>query len=227
MISQKKERNETTHRDYPMKPEGLTAPIHQKWTRQKPTVAGAYWVRGWSIGAPSRQALVEVCVSDEEGEILCNLHGGNSDEFAFEPVVDYSDDFEWFGPLSVAVQPAPAIDLSSIDPEWIKYAALMLRQDSDATDERCAVELDRLLALIDGQAKLQASLNEQFGIPEELRTAIRGFIAASWMPSKEESTEEMRVTYSYWHKRLVKAVGAMGYVEAEEIAMQPTKGEGE
>lgn len=74
---------------------------------------------------------------------------------------------------------------------------------------------------------LQASLNEQFGIPEELLTAIRGFIAASWMPSKEESTEEMRVTYSYWHKRLVKAVGAMGYVEAEEIAMQPTKGEGE
>lgn len=78
-------------------------------------------------------------------------------------------------------------------------------------------ENERLKSVIYGRSS-GSNLNELFGNSEELLVSIRGFIGASWMPAKEESTEEMRQTYSYWHKRLVKAVGTMGYFDAEEVA---------
>lgn len=140
---------------------------------------------------------------------------------------------QWLGPMPpqgtcLYTAPAPAIDLEQFRELLSQWKGSEYPLSYEGTHSQRALNacIADLQALIDGQAKLQASLNEPFGIPEELLVAIRGFIAASWMPSKEESTDEMRATYSYWHKRLVKAVGAMGYAEAEEIAMQATKGDG-
>ena len=88
------------------------------------------------------------------------------------------------------------------------------------SDEYAALqaENERLKSVIYGRSA-GSNLNELFGNSEELLVAIRGFISASWMPSKEESTEEMRQAYSYWRKRIIKAVGTMGYFDAEEIAI--------
>lgn len=87
-------------------------------------------------------------------------------------------------------KPSPAIDL-----EQFRRAVNAYRNFCRKNKE----EADRLLALIDGSKA--GTLNEPFGNSEELRTAVSGFLSASFMPSKEESTEEMRHTYSYWHRR--------------------------
>lgn len=74
-----------------------------QWSHAKPSVPGAYWVRGFRIGEPdSRPALVEV-THNEEGELLCNVneHNTNDETHQWSHVEDMADRFEWFGPLGV------------------------------------------------------------------------------------------------------------------------------
>lgn len=71
-----------------------------KWVNIKPTEPGAYWVRGYVLGRPECKALVEV--TEHHGELFCNLHTVNSDNEgpdAADFLSDYSDSFEWCGPL--------------------------------------------------------------------------------------------------------------------------------
>jgi hypothetical protein len=72
-----------------------------QWTHAKPTVSGAYWVRGFRIGEPdSRPALVEVAI-DEDGTLLCNMNDSNTNDQTREWswVEDLAERFEWCGPL--------------------------------------------------------------------------------------------------------------------------------
>lgn len=60
---------------------------------------------------------------------------------------------------------------------------------------------------------------ERVSIPDDLAVSIRGFLSASFLPSAAESTPEMRQTYSYWQRRLLRAGGgAMDYDEATGAA---------
>jgi len=73
---------------------------------------------------------------------------------------------------------------------------------------------------IDASAK-----GERVSNPDELAFAARGFLGASFAPSAEESTREMRDTYSYWHRRLLRAAGgAMDYEQATDTAADSPKG---
>lgn len=69
-----------------------------KWTHEKPTQPGAYWIRGNLL---REDALVQVRAM---GSVLCcNLHQVNSDpgfEFGFT-IEQLSEDFEWLGPLTL------------------------------------------------------------------------------------------------------------------------------
>ena len=69
------------------------------WTRTKPAVPGAYWIRGEGEGMLARTVLVEVV--NFEGELWCNLHMRNTDsEFGYGYTVAQLDEaFEWSGPL--------------------------------------------------------------------------------------------------------------------------------
>ena len=66
------------------------------WTKNKPTIPGAYWVRGYSNDYPNEAALVEVC--GQNGTLYCNLHENNSSS-KFSSLDKYDDRFEWCGPL--------------------------------------------------------------------------------------------------------------------------------
>lgn len=71
-----------------------------KWVMRKPTKPGAYWVRGFSLGASEEKALVEV--EKHDGELWSNLHQSNSDRFVsgnWSALADTSDRFLWCGPL--------------------------------------------------------------------------------------------------------------------------------
>lgn len=68
-----------------------------KWTHEKPTQPGAYWIRGNLL---QEDVLVQVKVVN--GVLSCNLHQVNSDpglDFGFT-IEKLSDDFEWLGPLA-------------------------------------------------------------------------------------------------------------------------------
>jgi len=76
-----------------------------QWTNAKPTVPGAYWVRGFRIWEPdSRAALVEVAINDG-GTLLCNINDSNTNDQTREWswVEDLAERFEWLGPLGVTV----------------------------------------------------------------------------------------------------------------------------
>ena len=75
------------------------------WTHAKPTIPGAYWVRGFRIGEPeSHPALVEVAIN-ENGTLLCNINDSNTNDQTREWswVEDLAERFEWLGPLGVTV----------------------------------------------------------------------------------------------------------------------------
>jgi len=75
------------------------------WTHTKPTVPGAYWVRGFRIEEPdSRPALVEVAIN-ENGTLLCNMNDSNTNDQTREWswVEDLAERFEWLGPLGGTV----------------------------------------------------------------------------------------------------------------------------
>ncbi len=82
----------------------LRAPLNTKgvkpvaWTREKPTVTGAYWVRGWAVGSPKEEALVHVWKTNDT-DLMCNLHEENSDTGAGNFLTDLDEGFEWLGPL--------------------------------------------------------------------------------------------------------------------------------
>lgn len=70
------------------------------WTSTKPTIAGAYYVRGFRRGEPdSRPALVEVDLDD--GKLVCNLNEQNTGDSpaGWLEVSELSTGFEWQGPL--------------------------------------------------------------------------------------------------------------------------------
>jgi len=69
-----------------------------KWTHEKPTQPGAYWIRGNLF---QEDALVQVKLVD--GVLSCNLHQVNSDpgfEYGYT-IEKMNKDFEWLGPLTL------------------------------------------------------------------------------------------------------------------------------
>lgn len=75
-----------------------------RWTNAKPTVPGAYWVRGFRVGEQNyRPALVEVA-RNEAGALVCNMNDSNTNDELREwsLVEDLAERFEWFGPLASA-----------------------------------------------------------------------------------------------------------------------------
>ena len=68
------------------------------WTRKKPTEPGAYWLRGFELGNPGAQALIEV--RRWRGDLRCNIgectYDRNYDEWSH--VADMGS-FRWCGPL--------------------------------------------------------------------------------------------------------------------------------
>ena len=77
-------------------PVDTTEQPHTGWTHNKPTLPGAYWIRGNLLRA---DALIEVQRVDNE--LWCNLHLVNTEhriEYGFT-IDQLSPDFEWLGPL--------------------------------------------------------------------------------------------------------------------------------
>lgn len=74
------------------------------WTKEKPGMPGAYWIKGWSLNDPSLRALVEVSIHLSYG-LVCNIHQRNSDvtdydkEEGWSPLSEMNNNFEWYGPL--------------------------------------------------------------------------------------------------------------------------------
>ncbi|WP_313248940.1 hypothetical protein [Stenotrophomonas acidaminiphila] len=120
---------------------------------------------------------------------------------------------------------APGIDLEPFRRlvEWNYDSEFSAYENGFRTEEQREVaeaERKRLLALIDASPK-----GERVSNPDELAFAARGFLGASFAPSAEESTREMRDTYSYWHRRLLRAAGgAMDYEQATDTAADSPKG---
>lgn len=80
------------------------------WSKTKPTIPGAYWVRGWNLdnGKQLEQALTTVALID--GELCSDLNERNTDRHRDWMLIEqHSEDFEWHGPLYAApVAAAPA-----------------------------------------------------------------------------------------------------------------------
>ena len=73
--------------------------MRMKWTRDKPTEPGAYWVRGFGFDKSRAEALVEVRAW--RGGLKCNLHEttGTREYDDWFHVADLSPAFRWCGPL--------------------------------------------------------------------------------------------------------------------------------
>lgn len=74
------------------------------WTKEKPTVEGAYWVRGWNLdpGGSAENALVTVAIID--CELCSDLNECNTASARdWLPIERHSDSFEWMGPLYAAL----------------------------------------------------------------------------------------------------------------------------
>lgn len=71
------------------------------WTTQKPTMAGAYWIRGFRLfeADPGLPALVDVRL--DGSDLVTNIHMSNSEDSLrqWSLVCDVSEKFEWLGPL--------------------------------------------------------------------------------------------------------------------------------
>lgn len=71
--------------------------MRRKWTNEKPTQPGAYWVRGYEITDRSEAALVEI--RSMHGVLCSNIHAQNTDADDFSPIEKMTDRIEWCGPL--------------------------------------------------------------------------------------------------------------------------------
>lgn len=141
---------------------------------------------------------------------------------------DHEDAGRIIGELHAATMrnpAAPGIDLrqfrEAVEAQY-DLVAMKWRGDSAADKQlaEAAGRRDRLLALIDASPK-----GERVSNSDELAFAARGFLSASFPPSAEESTLAMRETYSYWHRRLLRAAGgAMDYEQATDTAADSPKG---
>ncbi|WP_312914451.1 hypothetical protein [Stenotrophomonas sp.] len=87
------------------------------WTKTKPTAEGAYYVRGFNLFQLAQyEALVQVRTHHFDGEpapeLVCNIHEStsNADMDDWSPIVEISEDFEWFGPLYAAPVAAAPVD---------------------------------------------------------------------------------------------------------------------
>ncbi|MED5607848.1 hypothetical protein VV867_09145 [Pseudomonas sp. JH-2] len=83
--------------------QGALAGQVPEWSSAKPTVEGAYWVRGNGLNEPA-----VILVKLDQGELWCNLHMNNTEtDFGYGyTIAQLSSEFEWFGPLAAAPQPA-------------------------------------------------------------------------------------------------------------------------
>jgi|GEM_PF-5011859 len=135
------------------------------WSKTKPTAEGAYYVRGFNLFQLAQyEALVQVRTHHFDGEpapeLVCNIHEStsNADMDDWSPMVDMSDDFEWFGPLFAAPvddiralieQPtmstpaAPGIDLATV----IRYCCEAEQADPDNPDTIC-INVNDLTAIM-------------------------------------------------------------------------------
>lgn len=69
------------------------------WTNDKPTIPGAYWIRGNGLEMP---ALLHVRPDEEHGGVLsCNLHQRTTEfDMAYSYTIEQlAPEFEWSGPL--------------------------------------------------------------------------------------------------------------------------------
>ncbi|PZE12739.1 hypothetical protein DMX10_14000 [Pseudomonas sp. 57B-090624] len=118
------------------------------WTNQKPTVPGAYYIRGFRLGEEdSRPALVEI---DTDGdELICNLHCSNSeDEFSrWDALAVFSGDFEWLGPL---LSTPPAAQVQGEQPEVVAWRSEngSYTEDRQVAEQRNAHREDPYLPLM-------------------------------------------------------------------------------
>ena len=76
------------------------------WTKRKPKVPGAYYIRGWEFADPYKIALVEVRTGNTKTSLLCNLGSKNTEKFAAraKKVSRLSANFEWLGPLPTVAE---------------------------------------------------------------------------------------------------------------------------
>jgi len=76
------------------------APCTPTWCHHKPTIPGAYWVRGNGLDA---DALINVTIY--EGDLWCNLHQSTTEPNPGRGyrIAQLSDSFEWLGPLQPAI----------------------------------------------------------------------------------------------------------------------------
>ncbi|MED5492717.1 MAG: hypothetical protein VYD45_11430 [Pseudomonadota bacterium] len=100
--------------------------VPEGWTLDKPTVPGAYWVRG--NGLP--EALV--VVKRDEGELWCNLHMSTTEQnFGYGFTVEQLDDsFEWLGPLAAAPVPVERVELMTW-PQAVDRAARLIDEEQE------------------------------------------------------------------------------------------------
>ncbi|MEA1606126.1 hypothetical protein [Pseudomonas spirodelae] len=111
-------------------PADITEQPHTDWTHNKPTLPGAYWIRGNLLRA---DALIEVKRVDDE--LWCNLHLVNTEhriEYGFT-IDQISPDFEWLGPLApVQAQPVAW--------RWkIANSCWQLEEERPVTDDPTAI----------------------------------------------------------------------------------------
>ena len=85
----------------------------RSWAKTKPTMEGAYYIRGYVIWSDAKEPAIVEVVESKDG-LICNLHQSNtsSDYGAWFDVADLNPNFEWFGPL-----PAPPIATESTSQE--------------------------------------------------------------------------------------------------------------
>ncbi|WP_285643189.1 hypothetical protein [Pseudomonas sp. NBRC 100443] len=105
---------------------GLPAPVAQagqvpEWSSAKPTVEGAYWVRGNGLDEPA-----VILVKLDQGELWCNLHMNNTEtDFGYGyTIAQLSSEFEWFGPLAAA----PVAQAGQVPQAWLDVQAERRRQ---------------------------------------------------------------------------------------------------
>lgn len=118
------------------------------WAKSRPTLPGAYKVRGWNLDAGRQldEALVTVAVID--GELCSDLNECNTGRCRdWMPLNQHRDDFEWLGPLSAA--PPAHVDL-------LRRAVPFLRDEGskyedDGSNEPLDLARD-IESLIDQQA---------------------------------------------------------------------------
>jgi len=78
------------------------------WTNDKPTLPGAYWIKGAEHGNPEQVSLVQI--DEHHGKLICSIGHDPSDQtnYAKEDWYDVTkldETFQWQGPLKRPMLP--------------------------------------------------------------------------------------------------------------------------